>query len=70
MSKHRLGTRPNTLTVAELGHANPRPKDLNTPRTPTARETFAALGVLLFLLALIIGVGALIAFTAVNWKVA
>lgn len=71
MSKHRLGTRPNTLTVSELGYANPRGKDhTDKPRTPNAREIFAALGVLLFLIALIAGVGALIAFTTVNWTVA
>lgn len=70
MSKHRLGTRPNTLTVAELGYANPRGKDhTDKPRTPNARETFAALGVMLFILCLIVGVGALIAFTAVHWAV-
>ena len=68
MSKHRLGTRPNMLTVAELGYANPRGKDhIDKPRTPNARETFAALGVMLFILCLIVGVGALIAFTAVHW---
>lgn len=72
MSKHRLGTQPNMLTVSELGY-DTRPadsRDADKAYTPNAREIFAALGVLLFLLALIVGVGALIAFTTVNWTVA
>lgn len=54
MSKHRKGTNPKAVTLADLGRA-PR------PQPPTAYETFAALGVVLFLLILVSAVGALIA---------
>lgn len=52
MSKHRKGTNPQAVTLAELGH-KPQPKP------PTSRETFAALGVVLVMLALFASIGAL-----------
>ncbi|NEK06029.1 hypothetical protein GR239_36670 [Rhizobium leguminosarum] len=54
MSKHRKNNNPEAVTLADLGHA-PRPKP------PTAYETFAALGVIIALLAVVAAVGALIA---------
>lgn len=54
MSKHRKNTNPEAVTLTDLGHA-PRPKP------PTAHETFAALGVILVMLAVVVAVGALIA---------
>ena len=52
MSKHRKGTNPQAVTVTELGH-KPQPKP------PTARETFAALAVVIVMLALFTSIGAL-----------
>ena len=54
MSKHRKGTNPEAVTLADLGHAP-------APKPPTAHETFAALGVILALLVIVAVVGALIA---------
>lgn len=54
MSKHRKGNNPDAVTLADLGHA-PRPK------APTAQETFAALIVVIVFIAVVVGVGALIA---------
>lgn len=54
MSKHRKENNPEAVTLADLGRA-PRSK------TPTAQETFAALIVVLVFIAVVVGVGALIA---------
>jgi hypothetical protein len=54
MSKHRKGTNPAAVTLADLGRAP-------APNPPTAYETFAALGLVLVLLILVAAVGALIA---------
>lgn len=54
MSKHRKGNNPEAVTLADLGHT-PRPK------APTAQETFAALIVVIVFIAVVVGVGALIA---------
>lgn len=54
MSKHRKGSNPKAVTLADLGYTRP-----STP--PTARETFAALGVIFVILTVMVAVGALIA---------
>lgn len=54
MSKHRKGNNPEAVTLADLGRT---PQD----KTPTAQETFAALIVVLIFIAVVVGVGALIA---------
>lgn len=54
MSKHRKGNNPEAVTLADLSRA---PRD----KTPTAQETFAALIVVLIFIAVVVGVGALIA---------
>ncbi len=54
MSKHRKGINPEAVTVADLGRAP-------VHKPPTAYETFAALIVILVFIAVVVGVGSLIA---------